>query len=270
MYSKKLNQAKNIALESLKHTAAHLEANAIIGVTVNFTAFSNDIMGVICNGTAVKIEKINEMAEAAEKKDSISTLHVYNYNPSIPIRPMEVLLSVKDAAVSCALSMKDINENAITHLDTDLIFENLFGDTIECKQIYFGGFQKNSRRRTSDFVSIPIPPEELPLKSVKVKIKRYIDHETVIIPHHAEVQGESAAESRTGGIAEFLKAIESFKTAKEIQDYALKFNDAHDEILDSKLRKFIESQVQMERLYGGKPGDYVAAIRELLKKQSCQ
>lgn len=284
LYSKKLNQAKNIALKNLERTAASLEANAIIGVTVSFTAFSNDIMGVICNGTAVKIEKIPETPEDAEKKESLTNLHVYNYNPSIPIRPVKVLLRVKGSAVSCALSMEDINENTVTHLDTDLIFKNLFGDTIECKHIYFGNFQQNGRRRTSDFVSVPIPPEELPLKSVKVKIKRYIDHETVIIPQNVEVvgdfadesgtsesnegRGDSEAKNRACGIAEFLKAIESFHSAKEIQDYALEFNDVHDEVIDSKIMKFIESQVRIERLYGGKPADYVAAIRELLEKNN--
>ena len=264
MYSGKLDKAKNIALENLKQKAAHLGANAIIGVTVHFTSFSEDIMGVISTGTAVKIEKLSGLSGVSEKTDPITSLHVYNYNPSIPIRPMEVLMRVIDTTVSAALSIYDTKENKVTRLDTDLIFENTFGDPIECKHVYFGNFQQNYRRRTSDFVSIPLPLSELPVKRVKVKVKRYIDQEKIVIPSNDEVAGDLNVENPAGGIAEFIEMIEAFHSAKEILECALKFNEEHDDVLDQTLIKFIESQVKIERLYGCRPGDCVKAIREFM------
>lgn len=45
--------------------AEALGANAIIGINISYTTFS-DIMGVIANGTAVKIESDNNIIQTAK------------------------------------------------------------------------------------------------------------------------------------------------------------------------------------------------------------
>ena len=58
-YSNKLIEAKDHALRQLENNASRLGANAIIGVDLDYTTFTSDIMGVIATGTAVMIQENN-------------------------------------------------------------------------------------------------------------------------------------------------------------------------------------------------------------------
>lgn len=56
-FEKKLHDAKEIAFHDLKSIAISKKANAIIGIDIDYTEFSNNMMGVIVTGTIVKIKK---------------------------------------------------------------------------------------------------------------------------------------------------------------------------------------------------------------------
>lgn len=56
-FSEKLESAKNSATKKLINKAILLNANGIIGIDYDYVNFSSNIIGVIANGTAVKIEK---------------------------------------------------------------------------------------------------------------------------------------------------------------------------------------------------------------------
>lgn len=58
MYVRKLKQAKNAVKVRAIEEAMHSGGNAMIGVTMNYTMFANDMPGVIITGTAVKIVSI--------------------------------------------------------------------------------------------------------------------------------------------------------------------------------------------------------------------
>ncbi len=59
-FEKKLQQAKSIAFAKLKRAAYEYDANAIIGVDMDYTEFSGNRIGVIINGTLVQVERISE------------------------------------------------------------------------------------------------------------------------------------------------------------------------------------------------------------------
>lgn len=59
-FSEKMRSAKEAALNVLIKNAMMKGANAIIGVDFDYLTFSNNIMGVSANGTAVVIKKIEE------------------------------------------------------------------------------------------------------------------------------------------------------------------------------------------------------------------
>ena len=59
-FSTKLDQAKDTAIDRLKRKAVIAGANAIIGVDFDYITFANNMLGVIANGTAVVISKIEE------------------------------------------------------------------------------------------------------------------------------------------------------------------------------------------------------------------
>jgi uncharacterized protein YbjQ (UPF0145 family) len=56
-FEKKLQAAKQYAVDALKHRAAEKGANAVIGVDMDYTEFSNNRVALILNGTLVVIER---------------------------------------------------------------------------------------------------------------------------------------------------------------------------------------------------------------------
>lgn len=57
-FSNKLKDAKNVAMENMKRSCLQDGGNAIIGVDFDYITFSNNMIGVVANGTSVVIEKI--------------------------------------------------------------------------------------------------------------------------------------------------------------------------------------------------------------------
>ena len=58
--SNKMKEVKWHAYEEMLKNAKKICANALIGVYFDYVTLSNNILGVSANGTAVKIEKVNE------------------------------------------------------------------------------------------------------------------------------------------------------------------------------------------------------------------
>lgn len=57
MFETKLESAKTAAKEKLVLKSVECGGNAIIGVDFDYITFSNNMIGVIANGTSVRIEK---------------------------------------------------------------------------------------------------------------------------------------------------------------------------------------------------------------------
>ncbi len=57
-FEKKLQHAKKNAFQLLKLRAYEKDANAIVGVDIDYTEFSSNRIGLVANGTLVKIEPI--------------------------------------------------------------------------------------------------------------------------------------------------------------------------------------------------------------------
>ena len=57
MFADKMNEARNRAEERIIVEAAKKGGNAIIGIQFNYTTFSNNMVAVSINGTAVRIQK---------------------------------------------------------------------------------------------------------------------------------------------------------------------------------------------------------------------
>lgn len=56
--SDKLKDAKSLVIGDLSKQAVDLDANAIIGVDLDYTVFSGELVGIVMSGTAVLIEKL--------------------------------------------------------------------------------------------------------------------------------------------------------------------------------------------------------------------
>lgn len=57
-YEGKLSNAKKTAMNLLKYNAYKKDGNAVIGIDIDYTEFSGNRVGLIINGTIVKIEPI--------------------------------------------------------------------------------------------------------------------------------------------------------------------------------------------------------------------
>ena len=56
-FMKKLSQARDYAILELKRNAYRVGANAIIGISLEYTTFASNLIGIAARGTAVVIEK---------------------------------------------------------------------------------------------------------------------------------------------------------------------------------------------------------------------
>ena len=58
MFEEKLEMARHAAMDKLIKKSAALGGNAVIGIDIDYNMFSNNVIGVIANGTSVVIRKI--------------------------------------------------------------------------------------------------------------------------------------------------------------------------------------------------------------------
>lgn len=58
MFESKMAQAKKIAFDRLKEVAYNLDGNAIIGIDIDYTEFSNNRVALVVSGTIVRVSGI--------------------------------------------------------------------------------------------------------------------------------------------------------------------------------------------------------------------
>lgn len=58
LFSDKLEEARELSLIKLKEKSVQLGGNALIGIDFDYITFSNNMIGVVANGTSVVVEKI--------------------------------------------------------------------------------------------------------------------------------------------------------------------------------------------------------------------
>ena len=125
-FADKLEQAKDAAIQHLLEKAVNAGANALIGIDIDYNMFSANMIGVIANATAVKIEAIQ-----AQSSD-LQILPVMNYVPGARVRPVQVLLGES----SIALQLCSYGE-PLEALLAQIRLENLFGQTVDLGSIAF-------------------------------------------------------------------------------------------------------------------------------------
>ena len=60
-FEKKLRKAKKAALDRLKMLAYNIGGNAVVGVDIDYTEFSSNRVGVVVNGTIVRLKPNDEL-----------------------------------------------------------------------------------------------------------------------------------------------------------------------------------------------------------------
>lgn len=266
-YSEKLESAKDYALKILSDNAQKLGANAIIGVDVDYTIFSSNILGVIATGTAVKIIRNGVLNLLDSKKE----LPVLNYYPDLNLRISKIEISASDSPGVCFLKAVVIGEN-VSALKTTISLSTIFDDTYNLPDISFTDFKnldKLSNKLESKITTLEFQSSVIPLlKSVTITIKKYIKDDVI----HS-VSSESCAFSDvdttnsdsydiSNNEADYLSAINLLESAKEISDYTSRLGER--DFINDELLKIIKRCVNFEKTYGNAKDYCITSIQEYL------
>lgn len=118
-FTNKLESASENALENLVKVAEKRGANAVVGVDLNYTGFSNNAIGTVASGTAVVIRK-----KEAIHKVMTSKIYVSNYYNMLIPRPVEVTLAGEDNVVKIAPVFYNYNQDEIKAVRCDIELTN--------------------------------------------------------------------------------------------------------------------------------------------------
>lgn len=142
VYEEKMSKAKYAAISELKKLALEHGANAIIGIDVDYTIFSADIMGVIANGTAVKIEKktIGNGLMSGNISENKRYIHfpIVSYYENLTIRPYSLSFDLLTNGIK--VSIFNYNKEKLNAMNVDIIANTIFGTIYEYKDINYVDF----------------------------------------------------------------------------------------------------------------------------------
>ena len=174
----KLENASENALEDLVRIAEKRGANAIIGVELNYAGFSNNAIGTVASGTAVKIKKKEELHKVISSKIYVSNY----YNMLIP-RPVEVSIIGEDNVVKIAPLFYNYNQNEIKAVRCDIELTNYYEEKLLLQGMDFVFEKNNVTKLQAEFVECKLPVKAIPLiKDVKVYVKKYVTSKGVFVP----------------------------------------------------------------------------------------
>lgn len=129
LFADKLQTGKEEAMKKLEGRARQLGGNAIIGIDIDYTTFTSDIMGIIVNGTAVKIEKIADSKFLSEIQNF--SYPIMSYNPNLPFNVCEItfLHNLSSNLLMGNVTVRNYLEGYyVTSLITDIEIKSIFGD----------------------------------------------------------------------------------------------------------------------------------------------
>jgi len=266
MYSDKLKKAKDFAIEQLEKQVCISGGNAIVGLDIDYVAFSADIMGVIASGTAVKLaENALNKELLCKKKISISTT---NIQPDFI--PLSIIVeNLSDKFCNISLEIVSCKEPIVSAILAEIKFVDIFERNTVFSDIVFKNFEKIDSKKflVSESVPCQIPKDIFQLQtSVQVKIEKYIMNNKLIDLSKKEIEYTSptnqwlnSAESTENTI---LNATAKLSSAIEIYNYLVEFNELHNFCLKSELLDKIQELVNVERYYGNCKESCIKKIEE--------
>ncbi len=173
-FQNKLYEARSIALDDLEETAKSYGANAIIGVDMSYTTFTENVIGVIANGTAVRIEAItNYNLSHAEAGGMIKSIPVISYYQNLPIRPF--LCTLNSVTKEIKISIYRFHEENLHAINVDVEANTIFGSTYHFPDINFVDLHADRDVIDTEENELNINSNQLKvIESMIIKINQYI------------------------------------------------------------------------------------------------
>lgn len=178
VFTSKLENASGNAIENLMKVAQGKGANAIIGVDLNYAAFSNNAIGTVASGTAVIIRRKEQKHKAVSAK-----LPVTNYYNVLMPRPVEISLRGEDGQTQISAIFYNYNQNAVKAVRCDIELINYYEEKLLLQGIDFVFSKNDIKRLETDMIECKLPLKVIPLiKDVKIYIKKYVTSRGVFAP----------------------------------------------------------------------------------------
>lgn len=190
----KLESSSQNALADLMNVAKKYGANAIIGVRLNYSGFSNNTIGTVASGTAVKIKK----KEAIHKVENYK-FYVSNYYNAIIPRPVEVSLVREDNMVKISPLFYNYNQNEIRAVRCDIELTNYYDEKLLLQSLDFVFEKNNVTNLQAEYVDCKLPGKAIALiKDVKMYVKKYVTSKGVFVPEAEPIDVELSRSSLEG------------------------------------------------------------------------
>ena len=175
-FAAKLDEARQHSMQRLTDKVQKKGGNAIIGLDIDYVTFSGNIIGVIANGTAVKISAENEKEENILML--IRTIPVANYSTSQKIRPCSIELYHKGDHVHFQLIVKKYDDGIHpTHLHGDLKLHSNMEDLFDINNNTFELTEMDNGFYRTDLVQTDYTMDHVKLLTyATVKIERYLEN----------------------------------------------------------------------------------------------
>jgi uncharacterized protein YbjQ (UPF0145 family) len=265
MYSNKLKEAKEYALDQLQSQITEAGGNAIIGLDIDYVSFSADIMGVVASGTAVKLGEIPTSVEDIETQ----RYPINATNKGLSFRPSSLYIeTLNNSKISYSLELFHSDECSVSAIMADIEFTDAFQRENIIKNVVFSGFkEKHKKYLISDSILQDFPADYLKLLSgIRVTVRKYISDNQLIELVDSEIEYDSLSDSPQGDpmatASELLSVAEGLSNAKEIYEYVFSYNEEHGGIIDQKLISGLESQKSIERFYGNHKDTTIKEIKK--------
>lgn len=267
------------ALKSLKIQVAEAGGNAIVGMDMEFSSLTANLIVLIALGTAVKISKNGEPVVIEEDLQEIENIFepksitVKHTNKDAPFYPIKLFYDSHDIEMEIVLC----DDSEVEAVLADLSLVTIFNETYEIDNVGFINFRKESKaHRRSEGVKIKVPDSVIrTLSSVDVLIKKYIaggelyNADGVVESLTDEDISIAEKSNRTAmDVEDFLAELAQLPNVKKIEEYIQEFNKTHEENLSKGLIEHVEKNAKVAAIYGIGKEDLLQSIRKYIDSES--
>lgn len=185
-YERKLESAKNQALGELKSRASSMGGSGIIGIDIDYTTFSADVIAVIASGTVVKVQKNIMQDTEIDNDSSLVRVPVCSYNVNLPfnIFSLNIQNNSLNEDIVCNMRLKNYSpDKKIEAIIADIELESLFKEKSVCKNVILTLFPLNDGVGDTEFVKITLDKYIRPslIKKAYVTVKKIMFEDEEIL-----------------------------------------------------------------------------------------
>lgn len=253
-YNEKLDAAKQAALSIVEKKAAALGANAIISVDIDYTTFTADLIGVVVNGTAVKITPVGSRKEILLQSHSDCSLTptklIIQSNISAPLAKLEVSFSRLSSSIDYILA--------------DIHLRTFSDESLDLENIVFSSFSNSGSIFSSSYTILPISfAQSASVQSALISIKKCsIDSSLIFNSDPTFSHPSNVPNILSSHSIDLLSSAEQLGSASEILSFleTLKKNDPAN--VNDNLILQITNLAKTERLYGNMKDGCLKKIKE--------